>query len=100
MNTSDKWFVAAGDNSSVWGKDGTYEAVGPHFQGNPYDLPRDYLIAHGSYVKDVPRSFEGIREYLRTHKLEGLVFWRDGEPQCKIKRTDFGFPWPVKEDDQ
>lgn len=24
---------------------------------------------------------------------EGIVFWKDGQPQCKIKRSDFGFPW-------
>lgn len=98
MNPADKWFVAAGDNSHAWGKDGTYEAVGPHFQGNPYDLPRDFLFAHGSYAVDVPRSFEGIRSWLAEHRQEGIVFWRDEEPQCKIKRKDFGFPWPVKED--
>ena len=38
-----------------------------------------------------------IKEYLRTHAIEGLVFWKDGEPQCKIKRSDFGFKWPVTE---
>jgi hypothetical protein len=26
-----------------------------------------------------------------------LVFWLDGEPVCKIKRSDFGFKWPVKD---
>ena len=25
-----------------------------------------------------------------------LVFWKDGEPRCKIKRSDFGFKWPDK----
>ena len=25
----------------------------------------------------------------------GIVFWKDGEPRCKIKRSDFGFKWPV-----
>jgi hypothetical protein len=39
---------------------------------------------------------KGIREYLYYHKVEGIVFWKDGEPQCKIKRSDFGFEWPVK----
>ena len=43
------------------------------------------------------RSFESIREYLRNNPIEGIVFWRDGEPQCKIKRSDFGFEWPVVE---
>ena len=22
------------------------------------------------------------------------MFWKDGEPRCKIKRKDFGFKWP------
>ena len=25
-----------------------------------------------------------------------IVFWRDGEPRCKVKRKDFGFRWPEK----
>ena len=36
---------------------------------------------------------DGIRTYLDTHVIEGIVFWKDGQPQCKIKRKDFGFPW-------
>ena len=52
-------------------------------------------------MKKIPtlfeRRFEGIREYLRNNPIEGLVFWRDGDNQCKIKRSDFGFEWPVEE---
>lgn len=44
----------------------------------------------------VERTFEGIKKYLSEHEIEGLVFWKDGSPQCKIKRSDFGFEWPVK----
>ncbi len=94
---ADKWFVEAFMKSHNDG-DGTYEAVGPHFQGNPYNLSMDVLLRHGTLtdaVKDVPRDFDGLREYLRTHKIEGIVFWKDGEPQCKIKRSDFGFLWPI-----
>ena len=36
---------------------------------------------------------DGIRTYLETHVIEGIVFWKDGHPRCKIKRKDFGFPW-------
>ena len=87
------YFNSGGVNLS----DGTYEAIGPHFQSNPYKLTYDVLVRHGrEIVKDVPRSFEGLREYLRDHEIEGLVFWRNGEPQCKIKRSDFGFTWPPK----
>ena len=88
----DKWFYAAYDNSDNL-SDGTYEAVGPHFQRNPYHFEKDKLIRHGEDVIDVERTFEGIREYLENHYMEGIVFWKDGEPRCKIKRKDFGFDW-------
>lgn len=97
-NPADKWFVEAyeftGMHSTL--KNRTYEAVGPHFNGNPYNTDKDVLVAHGMTIDGVPRTFEGIREYLRTHAIEGIVFWKDGEPMCKIKRSDFGFEWPVK----
>jgi len=93
---ADKWFCEAYKNTVPCQllKDRTYEAVGPHFQGNPYHLPHDILEPHGIVEIECKRSFEGIREYLRTHDIEGIVFWKDGEPKCKIKRSDFGFPWP------
>lgn len=95
----DRWLIAAYENSEDH-SDGTYEAIGPHFQKNPYYLEQDVLEKHGRRVlEDVPRDYEGIREYLRTHLIEGIVFWRNGEPQCKIKRSDFGFPWPIEEKD-
>lgn len=97
---SDKWYIEA-LNATIkrFGcamDDGTYEAIGKHFNGNPYDLMGDVLVRHGMMEVCVERSFEAIREYLRNTKEEGIVFWRNGEPMCKIKRTDFGFEWPVK----
>lgn len=90
---SDRWFWAAYDNYRMEREDGTYEAVGPHFQGNPYNLMNDILIRHGKNEIIVPRNYQGIKRYLETHIMEGIVFWKDGEPQCKIKRSDFGFAW-------
>lgn len=102
--------VAEGDPASRWHlvalktaeknnagplDDGTYEAIGPHFQGNPHHVDEDCLVRHGITVLDAPRTFEGLRDYLEYHEIEGIVFWKDGEPQCKIKRSDFGFKWPV-----
>ena len=75
---------------------GTYEAIGKHFNGNMYNLDYDTLIPHGKDVIEVPRTFEGIRDYLRDNFIEGIVFWKDGEPKCKIKRSDFGFDWQKK----
>ena len=112
-NPADKWFVAAYERTlEMIGLpcndlddfiDGTYEAVGKHFQGNPYGYEDDILVLHGERNVDVEfwnnkpeRTFEGLREYLSTHYIEGLVFWKDGEPKCKIKRTDYGIEWPNK----
>ena len=43
---------------------------------------------------DVKRTFHGICAFLHNNPVEGIVFWLDGEPQCKIKRTDYGYEWP------
>ncbi|MDY5509497.1 RNA ligase 1 family protein [Dysosmobacter sp.] len=94
-NPGDKWFIRALDNTPYL-EDRTYEAIGPHFQGNPYGLPDDVLIPHGAEVIEVARTFGDIRDYLEHHNIEGIVFWKGEEPQCKIKRSDFGFTWPVK----
>ncbi len=90
----DQWYYQAYLNSGSSSlKDGTYEVIGPHFQRNPYGLEKDILVRHGEEVVEVERSFEGIKKYLQDHYIEGIVFWKDGEPMCKIKRRDFGFPW-------
>ena len=91
-NPSEKWFFAAYDNADDT-SDGTYEAIGIHFQGNPYSLDCDTIVRHGSEEVAVERTFEGIKRYLEEFKIEGIVFWKDGEPRCKIKRSDFGFSW-------
>lgn len=97
-NPADKWFMAAYNLVVKYGHphDGTWEAVGTHFNGNHHNLRCDTLIEHGVMPVDVERSFDGIRQYLTEYTVEGLVFWRGSEPMCKIKRTDFGLPWPVK----
>jgi len=96
-NTADNWHLAALYNAGGFNlKVGTYEAIGPHFQKNPYGLTHDILVRHGSdVIRDCPRTFMGLRDYLNSHDIEGIVFWLNGEPMCKIKRSDFGFKWPV-----
>lgn len=77
--------------------DGTFELVGRHINRNPYRLDDDFLERHGRIkLPDCPRDYDGLREYLSTHMIEGVVFWKDGEPKCKIRRKDFGFEWPVR----
>ena len=108
---ADKWFVAARATLPAqlisrqiflkkdcvnYDVNRTYESVGKHFNGNPYNWNFDTLIPHGMNTIEVERTFEGIRDWLKDHDEEGIVFWKDGEPQCKIKRTDFGFEWPIR----
>jgi len=96
----DKWFIEAYDKYRVWTLqchmdifDGTYEAIGPHFQGNPHGYILDTLCRHGEDSILIKRTFDSVKTFLEKNMIEGIVFWLNGEPVCKIKRTDFGFPW-------
>lgn len=98
-NPDDKWFAEAWDNTWITygSRYRTFEAIGPHFNGNPHGFDRDSLEVHG--VREIgylERTFDGVKEYLTKNEIEGIVFWFLGEPVCKIKRSDFGLPWPVK----
>lgn len=72
--------------------DGTYEAVGPHFQANPEGLTQDVLIPHGSVVfEDAPRTYDGLKEWLANKNIEGLVWHHSDGRMAKIKLKDFGY---------
>lgn len=103
-------------------KDCTLEAVGPSWQSNPYGLKCNLLFPHGWRIcsesgsicaNGGKLSFQSIRECLSHSPIEGIVFWeplwekwkaedkaydmiQKSQPLCKIKRSDFGFEWPVK----
>ncbi len=79
---------------------GTYELVGPKFNGNPENLKDHTLMKHSSsicYFKS--RDFKNIRDELATFPHEGIVWHHPDGRMAKIKRRDFGFPWPVKKND-
>ena len=97
---SDKWFIKALETSGFT-EDGTYEAIGRHFNSNRYKLSIDTLLKHGADIID-PSDFElsvaGIRTYFQklfdeNQAIEGIVFWQDGKPIGKIKSSDFGIKW-------
>ena len=95
---SDKWFVTAYkdqlEQGYVFEEGQTYELIGKHIRANPYNLDNDIYCKHGEKIlPDVPRDFDGIRAYLESHKIEGIVFHRGNGEMCKIKRSDFGFSW-------
>lgn len=92
-----KWHKIAFENSTGL-EDGTYELIGEHFANNPEKVEHgDILVKHGSIILDnVGRDYDSIKEYLRTHYIEGIVFHRENGDMCKIKRTDFNFEWNGK----
>jgi hypothetical protein len=70
---------------------GTYELIGPKIQGNPEGAPRHMLFRHGQNpLDDVPRDFNGIRDYLATQDIEGIVWHHPDGRMVKIKAKDFG----------
>ena len=100
-NKGDTWFTVAYANyvmKNGMPADGTYEAVGPHINANPHNLDQHILIPHGIEKITVKRDYDSIKKYLEETPIEGIVFWLNGEPVCKIKRSDFGFQWPIKEE--
>jgi hypothetical protein len=95
----DKYILEAFD--ALPGKlDGIYEAVGPKIQGNPEGYRNHTLVRvvppdPGLTEKgEVPRTFEGLRAYLESEIIEGIVFHHPDGRFAKIKRRDFGLPWP------
>lgn len=78
--------------------DGTYELIGIGVQGNPYGSSRTELTPHGWHVPPwsrVLRTFDSIRQGLTEHpEVEGLVWHHPDGRMVKIKRRDFGLPWP------
>lgn len=92
---ADRWHREAFDaNRSL--PDGTYELVGPKIQGNAYQLTQHELRSHESATQYplFPRSFDAIREALQEMSIEGIVWHHPDGRMCKIKRRDFGLPWP------
>lgn len=80
----------------LWRSGDTFEAIGRHFNGNPYNLSNDVLVPHGTIELNVQRTFSGIKKFLEENYIEGIVFWLADTPVCKIKRSDFGLPWGCK----
>jgi len=70
--------------------DGTYELCGPAIQGNPEGFPQHVLVPHGmTILPDAPRDYEGIKQYLKSSDIEGIVWHGPGGKMVKIKQKDF-----------
>lgn len=105
------WVPATGPDSArimegmAWGNknlyqnmpvpDGTYEVCGPKIGtrhgANPENLTEHILVPHGRDVlDDCPRTYDGIRDYLATRNIEGIVWHHPDGRMAKIKTADFG----------
>jgi hypothetical protein len=75
--------------------DGTYELVGPKVNGNPDGFDEHRLVRHGEpVIPDVPRDFDAMRVWFAQNAIEGVVFHHPDGRMAKVKRRDFGLPWP------
>ena len=86
-NPADKWHWQAFDALDI-NIDGTYELCGEKVKGHK-------LIRHGAvilYGISTYPTLAQIKEFLRTHDVEGIVFYNTitGE-MCKIRKKDFNF---------
>lgn len=78
-------------NSLSERENGTYELVGPKVQGNPENT-HDHILLKHSYAEnytDVPRDFDGIKNWLSDMDIEGVVFHHPDGRMSKIKKSDF-----------
>lgn len=73
--------------------DGTYELIGPKVQGNPDRVSCHSLTKHGAHgVPLCPRDFDGLKAFLDTAGIEGVVWHNLDGRMVKIKRKDFFKP--------
>lgn len=70
---------------------GTFELIGPKVNGNPEGVERHTLIRHSTAqeLKDAPRDFDGLRDWLWAQPYEGVVWHHDDGRMVKLKRRDF-----------
>ena len=96
----DEYHREALGNSRILDVGKTYELVGPKVQGGErlYGLERHELWEHGVPLGGVPRTLDGLLEWLNSHYLEGVVWHHPDGRMAKIKRRDFGIPWPKQDE--
>jgi hypothetical protein len=102
---SDKHLFASvlATDFSAW-PDGEWpcEALGPKIQGGiESSIPCLYPFSWSPepILYTIPLTYDDIAAYLAAYRIEGIVWHEQGGlgRMVKIKRRDFGFPWPPKE---
>ena len=91
----DKWYHA-----TSWPTEpGTYELCGPKFQTNAERLEKHEFFRHGSERVDLhifgENVFEGLKASFEMLRMEGVVWHHPDGRMAKLKRSDFGYKWPL-----
>lgn len=86
---NDQWHMEA-YNPNL--DNGTYELIGVKVNGNPEKIEGHMLVKHSQaeQYENVPRTFEGFREWLKNMDIEGIVFHHPDGRMGKIKKRDYG----------
>lgn len=89
----DRYHIEAMANATERLPDGTYELVGPKIQFNPEGYGEHLLVSHeqAEVLGDCPRDFAGLKDYLETRGIEGVVWHHPDGRMVKIKAKDFGW---------
>ncbi len=76
--------------------DGTYELVGPKVNGNPEGFASHTLVLHGKETLNLPSelTYDSLKGFLRDTYIEGIVWHHPDGRMVKLRRDDYGFPWP------
>lgn len=94
-NPNDKYLFDA-FNALEDKSDGIYEAIGPKIQGNAEKTEKHILVSvvppdiKLNIWLGVSINFEGIKQFLSEHDIEGIVFHHEDGRMAKIKKKDFG----------
>jgi hypothetical protein len=106
LTEHDKWHWEAWERMSQPGDVspvpvGTYELCGPKVGVNAEGFDFHVLIKHDSFPMPPNCLFDDhltIWGQLEFFPYEGVVWHHPEGQMCKVKRTDFGLPWPLGSD--
>lgn len=94
-NPADRWHIEAFKDNLT---EGTYELIGEKIGTNAEQVTGHELIKHDSPILQITdlqynehTAFYVIRDWLKNHNVEGIVFHHVDGRKCKIRKTDFGF---------
>jgi hypothetical protein len=91
----DQWYHAA-----PWPSDpGTYELCGAKFQTNAEHLETHTFFRHGDEPVDLfvigANAFDVFKAAFKALRIEGVVWHHPDGRMAKLKRSDFGYKWPL-----